>query len=95
MCYVVPIAGAVVTTILHRKKKGIKLWWLNLMFYGGALFGIVDHLWHGELFFISENWAADLFLGVVISAVILVVWCGILVLTKVSPTLSSYVMDKK
>ena len=48
------------------------------MFYGGAVFGIVDHLWNGELFAVPTNLSKDLLLGAVISAVILISW-GVLV----------------
>lgn len=51
------------------------------MFYGGALFGIVDHIWNGELF-TSGNIVKDLSLGVVISLSILVSWVITLVLNK-------------
>jgi len=51
------------------------------MFYGGALFGIVDHIWNGELF-ASQNIVKDLSLGVVISLSILVSWVIALALNK-------------
>ncbi len=89
MCYAVPVAGAVVTSFLWKRKKEVKLWWLNLMFYGGALFGVIDHLWNGELFLISENLARDLLLGVVISLGIVGFWFMIVVLSKASPALST------
>ena len=91
MCYIAPVIGAVVTSAAWGKTKSVKLWWLALMFCGGALFGVVDHWWNGELFLISENIASDLLLGVTITAVILIAW-GITVLrSKTSPTLSNYV----
>lgn len=89
MCYAVPVAGAVVTSFLWKRKKEVKLWWLNLMFYGGALFGVIDHLWNGELFLISENLVRDLLLGVAISLGIVGFWFMIVVLSKASPTLST------
>ncbi|MFH1772398.1 MAG: hypothetical protein ABH872_06240 [Candidatus Omnitrophota bacterium] len=74
MCYAVPLAGAIITSGIWKKTKNIKIRWLNLMFYGGALFGVVDHLWNKELFLISDNFASDILLGFVISAVTVVVW---------------------
>lgn len=74
MCYTIPVAGAIVTSIIRHKKKDVKIWRLNLMFLGGAIFGVVDHLWNRELFLVSENLFADLLLGVVISAIIIVFW---------------------
>ena len=74
MCYAVPTASAVITSVMWSRTKDIKIWWLNLMFWGGALFGFVDHLYHGELFLISENLMSDLFLGAIITISILVGW---------------------
>jgi hypothetical protein len=74
MCYTVPAAAAIITTIWWRKNKSLKTWWLTLMFYGGGLFGVIDHLWNGELFLISENWLKDLGLGVVITGGIILAW---------------------
>ncbi|MFC1667710.1 hypothetical protein ACFL0P_07650 [Candidatus Omnitrophota bacterium] len=91
MCYTAPLIGAVVTSIAWKKTKSVKVWWLNLMFYGGALFGVIDHLWNGELFLISENIVSDLLLGVTIAAIILVSWGATVVWSKINPTLSNYV----
>jgi hypothetical protein len=91
MCYTVPLAGAVATSIVWRKTKNVKVWWLNLMFYGGALFGVIDHLWNKELFLISKNIISDLLLGVTICAFILLFWVVIVVLSKASPTLADYI----
>jgi hypothetical protein len=90
MCYTVPLAAAIVTTIRGRQKKELKLQSLNLMLYGGALFGIVDHIWHGELFLISASWVKDIALGFVITAAIFAGWGIILALSKVSPSLARY-----
>ena len=81
MCYLVPVGGAIISSLIWRKKRETKIWWLNLMFYGGALFGIVDHIWNGELF-TSGNIVKDLSLGVVISLSILVSWFIVLALNK-------------
>ena len=91
MCYTIPLAAAIITTILWKQRKGARIWWLNLMLYGGALFGIVDHIWNGELFLMSESGvAADLSLGVVITATVFACWGVILALSKVSPSLARY-----
>jgi hypothetical protein len=65
------------------------------MLYGGALFGIVDHIWHGELFLISESVVKDLFLGGVITAAIFAFWGIILALSKVSSNLARYLAIPK
>jgi len=90
MCYTAPLVGAVVTTVAWSRTKNVKAWWLMLMFYGGALFGVIDHLWNGELFLISENIGSDLLLGVTITAVILGFWGIMVACAKISPTLSNY-----
>lgn len=90
MCYMVPIVAAVTTTFIWKKKRSLKLWWLLLLFYGGSLFGVIDHLWNGEIFLISENWVKDIGLGIVITAVIALVWGLILLLAKKNPTLLVY-----
>jgi len=90
MCYTLPLTAAIVTTILWRQKKEVRIWWLNLMLYGGTLFGVVDHLWHGELFLISESITKDLSLGGVITATIFACWGMMLALARVSPVLSRY-----
>ncbi|MFC1480234.1 hypothetical protein ACFL5Y_02160 [Candidatus Omnitrophota bacterium] len=95
MCYAGPLVGAVITTIAWSKNKGIKVWWLMLMFYGAAVFGVIDHWWNGELFLISENIVSDLSLGVVITALIFIVWGITVVFSKINPTLINYVNIKK
>jgi hypothetical protein len=94
MCYIGPLVGAAVTSAVWKKTKSTKVWWLNLMFYGGALFGVIDHLWNGELFLISENIAKDVLLGLVIAVSILAVWGITLVKAKSSPILASYLGRK-
>jgi len=94
MCYVSPLLGAVVTSVAWKKTRNVKVWWLALMFYGGALFGVIDHWWNGELFLISENIVSDLLLGVTITAIILISWGATVVCSKTNPTLANYVNVK-
>jgi len=94
MCFYVPTVGAVITQAIWKKTKSVKVFWLNLLFWGGALFGLVDHWWNGELFLVSENIASDLMLGVVITAVILVTWTVMILASKKNPTLNSYTKVK-
>ena len=61
-----------------------------LMFYGGSLFGIIDHLWNGELFLVSEEWVKDLVLGIVITAGTILAWAIVLTFAKRSPSLNMY-----
>jgi len=86
VCYAVPAVAAI---IHYGTRKKVESWktsthhlWLNLMLLGGAIFGIVDHLWNGELFLIGENIASDLLLGVAITTAILASWAIIIALNK-------------
>jgi len=90
MCYIVPTIAAITTTFVWKKNKALKLWWLLLMFYGGSLFGMIDHLWNRELFLVSKDWIKDLGLGVVITAGIILVWVVILVLAKKNPSFDTH-----
>ena len=82
MCYAVPIANSIVTTLWWKKTKDPKVGQLNLMFYGASVFGVVDHLWNGQLFLISPNIGKDLSLGVVISLCVWGIWGAGLLLEK-------------
>ncbi|MBD3164113.1 hypothetical protein GF323_02860 [Candidatus Woesearchaeota archaeon] len=78
-CYTISAAAAAIHFLIRRKpslRKSRHHLWLNQLFLGGALFGIVDHWWNGELLAFS---AKDLLLGVTITLVTFSVW-GYLVL---------------
>lgn len=62
--------------------------WLNLLLLGGAIFGVVDHLWNGELLLVSENWMMDLALGFVITAAIFGTWAAVVRLSSAVPQVS-------
>jgi len=68
MCYVVSIVATAATSLVWKRNRNIKILWLTLMFCGGAMFGIIDHLWNGELFLVSANTPKDLLLGGLIVA---------------------------
>jgi hypothetical protein len=55
---------------------------------GGAVFGVVDHLWNGELFLVGPNIANDVLLGFAITATILAVW-GVMVYLEERPQKST------
>lgn len=80
VCYVLPtIAAAMIYA--HRKKGGRtdeQGGQLNLLLAGGAVFGLVDHWWNGQLFY-SPNIGSDLVLGVLITAAIYTVWFGMMI----------------
>jgi hypothetical protein len=86
VCFAVPTVAAI---IHHATRKNISSWksstyhlWLSLLLIGGAIFGIVDHLWNGELLLIGENTGYDLLLGAVITTLIFIVWAIIVFVDK-------------
>ncbi len=93
MCYTVPLAVSAITTLKWKKKKSVKLWWLNLLLYGASAFGVIDHLYNGELFLISANLGKDLFLGVLITLFVFLLWGIILHMSKVNTTISKYIVE--
>ena len=84
----VPALAAIIHFFLRGKipsmKNNIYHIWLNLLFVGGAIFGVVDHIWHGELFILGAKPILDLALGVTITLIILISWKFIVVYDKLS-----------
>lgn len=75
-CYVVPTAIAVLS-IVYRRKHDLHskhAQWFTMMFSGGSIFGIVDHLWNGQLLLLGPNLAQDLLLGLAITGTLLASW---------------------
>ena len=86
VCYVVPAIAAIVHYGLRKSntswKKSTSHLWLSLLLAGGAIFGMVDHLWNGELFLFGENLLFDLLLGITITIALVVAWFIIIALNK-------------
>ena len=78
VCYTVPLVAAISHFFMSRSITSLKTsnsqQWLTLLLSGGAIFGVVDHWWNGELFLIGENILFDLTLGVVITVAIVFIW---------------------
>jgi len=75
VCYTIPLAAAIISSVVWGvQKKGPAGWWLNLLLYGAALFGVVDHIWNGELLLIGKAPLMDLLLGVTATSVIFGSW---------------------
>ncbi len=76
VCYIVPAAASAIIfgsrKKLHQDNEKIRR--LNMLMSGGAIFGLVDHLWNGELFLIGPNFVSDIMLGFAITGVILISW---------------------
>lgn len=87
-CFAVPTVAAVVHHFMRKSrpewKNSEKHKWLTLLLAGGAIFGIIDHWWNGELFLISDNLFADMMLGVTITVVIFLAWFVVVASDKVT-----------
>ena len=75
-CYAVPLTTAVLVHAFGEKVglKGERRRRLEQWMGGGAIFGVVDHWWNGELFLVGPFWQWDLALGVAITIAITGVW---------------------
>lgn len=86
-CYIIPATAAIAHFFMRKKIPSFRTkyyLWLNQLLLGGAIFGIVDHWWNGELFLLGENLLLDLALGVTITLIILVVWGYIVLFDKLA-----------
>ncbi len=88
MCYTVPLAASIIVSATRRSRKSPRVWWLNLLLLGGAIFGIVDHIWNGELILVSDNLLHDLGLGALITVAIFACWGIIVAISKPSLDIS-------
>ncbi|MFH1100891.1 MAG: hypothetical protein V1726_02495 [Methanobacteriota archaeon] len=86
VCYAIPTVAALIHYVSRKTKTNWKHnvhhLWLSLLLAGGALFGVVDHLWNGELFLIGENIVSDILLGITITSVIFIIWAIMVTLDK-------------
>jgi hypothetical protein len=86
VCFTVPTVAAIAHLIMRKnviRWKGSRYHlWLNLLLAGGAIFGLVDHWWNGELFLLGENLLMDMMLGVAITVSIFIIWTVIVTLDK-------------
>ncbi len=86
VCYIVPAAAGIIHYGLRKKisrRMDAKYCqWLSFLFLGGAIFGIIDHWWNGELFLLGKSPLSDLMLGVTITLAILLAWAAIAALDK-------------
>lgn len=90
VCFIVPTAVAIVHVIMRKKmtslKNNVHHLWLNLLLVGAAIFGLVDHWWNGELFFIGENIILDILLGIIITITVFVIWIVFVTIDKSKTT---------
>ena len=49
-CFIAPMSLAIVTTIFRKKiPENLKIGWLIIMIWGGAIMLAVEHIAHGEI----------------------------------------------
>ncbi|MBR9690725.1 hypothetical protein GOV08_03495 [Candidatus Woesearchaeota archaeon] len=81
-CYAVPAVAAIIHFFFRKNSPRLRndkrQEWLNQLLLGGAIFGVVDHAWNGELLMVGKKPLVDLALGIIITAVIFLAW-GIMV----------------
>ncbi|MEM3060579.1 MAG: hypothetical protein QXW70_03455 [Candidatus Anstonellales archaeon] len=84
VCYVIPTLTAIAVYLQRRiqKRTDKEGKYLNLLLLGGSIFGIIDHIWNGELFY-SSNLISDLSLGVLITLSLYVCWFIITLYSKI------------
>ena len=90
-CYTVPIIAELIHIYMKSKnpswKTDVNHSRLSMLLYGGAIFGVVDHLWNGELFLFNN--LTDLFLGLTITVSIFVI-AGIWMFVEKTKSASGY-----
>ena len=92
-CYTIPL---IFWAAHYGARKKVRGWSedprqtrLGYMLAGGATFGIVDHLWNGELFALGDNWMMDIALGFAITGVIFALWGLTVLAEKLLPSKST------
>lgn len=49
-CFIAPMGVGIITTIFRKKiPENLKIGWLNMMIWGGAIMLAVEHIAHGEI----------------------------------------------
>ena len=49
-CFIAPLSLGIVTTLFRKKlPENLKIGWLNIMIFGGAIMLAVEHIAHGEI----------------------------------------------
>ncbi|MEW6528427.1 MAG: hypothetical protein AB1391_00915 [Candidatus Micrarchaeota archaeon] len=81
VCYILSVICAVFVYAIRKRVRNPELRSLNLMLFGGAIFGFVDHLWNGELF-ASADIFNDLLLGIAIVSSIFGIWAVVVYTTS-------------
>jgi len=49
-CFIAPMSLGIFTTVFRKKiPENLKIGWLNIMIWGGAIMLAVEHIAHGEI----------------------------------------------
>lgn len=77
-CYIIPLLATLAHYGMRKKIPALqaspKQGWLTMMLGGASVFGVIDHLWNGELFPVGPNLGWDLMLGATITAAVTGLW---------------------
>lgn len=86
-CYSIPLIALATHTGIRKKWPKIMgekyHQWLQMMLIGAGLFGVIDHLWNGELLLIGPDIIKDLALGVTITLGVIITWSITIYLDKI------------
>jgi hypothetical protein len=77
-CFVIPLLATFAHYGMKKKIPALqadpKQGWLTMMLGGASVFGVIDHLWNGQLFLVSPNIGWDLLLGTTITGAVVGLW---------------------
>jgi len=89
-CYTVPAAAAIIHFFMRKKIPTLNTkhsLWLNQLYFGGGIFGVVDHIWNGELLLFSLS---DVLLGFTITLAITIIWGMVVALDNATSKTQKY-----
>jgi len=101
-CFLAPMATGIITTVFRKKiPAALKISWLNIMLWGGVVMLAIEHIAHGEIllyppFLTAMQNPADIplmleelaIVGGTMTAVIVLAWIVLVVITSRIPHLS-------
>jgi len=77
-CYLIPLMATLVHYGMRKKMPALQAsprqGWLTMMLGGATVFGVIDHMWNGELFLLGPNLFWDLMLGATITTAVVALW---------------------
>lgn len=77
-CYIIPLIATIVHYGMRKRMPAMQAsprqGWLTMMLGGASVFGVMDHMWNGELFLLGPNLFWDMMLGATITAAVVALW---------------------